>query len=244
MKIKKICFFSLLFLFLTIDLLAQKPIDKKNNLTIGLSYKQFHFFDEDYAVHPSILENGRWSDGLLGLNMQYLYGLSHIIGIATDYKFLVGSFDRGFTYKYQVIDFAHGHEIYIGPAITIGKGPINFTIRAQIGYSYLKVNGQESGSWTSYSGKGNITYMYTGSDPAGIALSNYLNNHSSSNATVYYYEGYPDFLRKKFLYQTGFNLNFPGDIISTKIFIDYCPILYNNNKHNEFDAGVGITFHF
>jgi hypothetical protein len=168
---------------------AQKSVELRDGFTIGLSYHGNVFFEEDSVVNINNLKDGEFNDGLLGLNMQYLFRFNRLLGVAVDYRFFIGTFDRGFR-DYQQLDFTYGHQFFIGPSINIGKGFFNFTLRPQIGYDFLKIAGQ--GDWETSSSGGFISYTYLGSNPMAM-WGKMLSDYSSGSATII--EGYPAYKR-------------------------------------------------
>lgn len=219
---------------------AQKSLSRRDAITIGLSYHVNEFYEEDEVVMKDLLEDGMFKDGLIGFNLQYIYRYKKLLGIAFDYKFLMGGFERGFS-EYQQVDFAYGHQVFIGPAINLGKGVFNVTLRPQIGYDFLKIKGM--GDWETSSSGGNISFYYTGSNPMIGMWSKILSDYDSSSQTNII-EGYPAYIRKGFLYQIGANFNFTWDKTSFTIFYDWSSMKYNDINHEEFGIGLGAMFHF
>ncbi len=215
------------------NILAQKSLTRRDAFTIGLSYHVNEFYEEDEVVMKDLLEDGIFKDRLLGVNLQYIYRFNRLFGVATDYRFLVGGFERGFS-EYQQSDFAHGHQVFIGPVFNIGKGLFNVTIRPKIGYDYLKIKGM--GEWETSSSGGNITFNYTGSNPLISLWSKILCDYDSSSQTNII-EGYPAYIRKGFLYQFGANFNFTWDKIFFTVFYDWSSMNYNDINHEEFGVG-------
>ena len=228
----------LFFVGLTETIVAQKSKELRDGFTIGLSYHENVFFAEDSVVNVNNLKDGEFSDGLLGLNMQYLFRFNRFIGIAADYRFFVGTFDRGFR-DYQQFDFTHGHQIFIGPAFNIGKGFFNVTLRPQVGYDYLKIAGE--GAWETSSSGGFIKITYTGSNIMAM-WGKMLSDYSSGTATII--EGYPAYKRRGLVYQIGANINLSWEKVSLTLMLDFSNLNYNDINHEEFGAGVGTTFHF
>jgi hypothetical protein len=219
---------------------AQKSPDNKSSFLIGLSYHVYQFLEEDAVVNPEILEDGEFKDGLIGFNFQYIYGFNRIIGACIDYKFLMGAFDRAFR-EYIESDFAYGHQIFIGPSLNIGRGVVNLNIRPQIGFDFLKIKG--IGDWESSSSGGYIHITYTGSSGIEGMWTKILDDYANDGTTILN-EGYPAYIRKNILYQAGINLNFTFTKTSFTIFTNFTPIHYNGEDHDEFDAGLGASFHF
>ncbi|MFH0758929.1 MAG: hypothetical protein V2B15_16695 [Bacteroidota bacterium] len=217
---------------------AQKSADLRDGFTIGLSYHGNVFFEEDSVVNTNILEDGEFNDGLLGLNIQYLFRWNRFFGLAVDYRFFVGNFDRGFR-DYQQFDFAHGHQIFVGPAINIGKGFFHATFRPQAGYDFLKIAGQ--GDWETSSSGGFISYTYLGSNPMAM-WGKMLSDYSSGTATVI--EGYPAYKRSGLIYQMGLNLSLSWEKVSLTLMADLSSLKYNDSNHIELGVGVGTIFHF
>lgn len=217
---------------------AQKSAELRDGFSVGLSYHENLFFEEDSAVNINNLEDGEFSDGLLGVNLQYLFRFNRLIGLAVDYRFYVGTFDRGFR-DYQQLDFAHGHQIFIGPAINIGKGFFNVTLRPQIGYDYLKIAGE--GDWETSSSGGFITYSYLGSNPMAM-WGKMLSDYSSESATII--EGYPAYKRSGIVYQLGANVNLSWEKVSLAFMVDFSSLKYNDINRIELGFGIGSTFHF
>jgi hypothetical protein len=238
MKPKEIFIIGLFILGTANTLLAQKSTELRDGFTIGLSYHGNVFFEEDSVVNINNLEDGEFNDGLLGLNMQYLLRYNRFLGIAIDYRFFVGTFDRGFR-DYQQFDFTHGHQIFIGPSLNLGKGFFNVTLRPQIGYDFLKIAGQ--GDWETSSSGGNITFTYLGSNPMAM-WGKMLSDYSSGTATII--EGYPAYKRSGLVYQIGANINLSWEKVSLTLMLDFSNLNYNDINHEEFGAGVGTTFHF
>jgi len=238
MKTKYLLLVAILMLGFVDNTSAQKSIDLKNGFTIGLSYHGNVFFEEDSVVNINNLKDGEFNDGLLGLNMQYLYRFNKYIGVAVDYRFFVGTFDRGFR-DYQQLDFAHGHQIFIGPAFNIGKKFFNVTLRPQLGYDYLKIAGE--GDWETSSSGGFISFTYLGSNPMAM-WGKMLSDYSSGTATII--EGYPAYKRSGLTYQIGANINFSWEKVSLTLMIDFSTLRYNDINHEELGAGIGTIFHF
>ena len=238
MKTRYIIIICLVFLGTAKSAFTQKPSDLRDGFTIGLSYHGNVFFEEDSVVNINNLEDDEFNDGLLGLNMQYLYRFTRLFGIAIDYRFFVGTFDRGFV-DYQQFDFAHGHQIFIGPAINIGKGFFNVTLRPQAGFDYLKIAGQ--GDWETSSSGGNITITYLGSNPMAM-WGNMLSDYSSGTATII--EGYPAYKRSGLIYQIGGNFNLSWEKVSLSLMVDFSSLKYNDSNHEELGAGIATIFHF
>ncbi|MBN2367125.1 MAG: hypothetical protein JXL67_13225, partial [Calditrichaeota bacterium] len=197
------------------------------------------FFEEDSVVNINNLEDGEYNDGLLGLNLQYLFRFNRAVGVAVDYRFFVGAFDRGFR-DYQQFDFTHGHQIFIGPAFNIGKGFFNVTLRPQIGYDFLKIAGE--GDWETSSSGGFIKFTYIGSNPIAGMWAKMLSDYSSDTATII--EGYPAYKRSGLIYQIGANLNLSWEKVSLVLMTDFSSIKYNGSNHIELGIGLGTTFHF
>jgi hypothetical protein len=238
MKTKNVLIIVLTILGLANTLSAQKSTELRDGFTIGLSYHGNVFFEEDSVVNINNLEDGEFNDGLLGFNMQYLYRFNRFFGIAIDYRFFVGTFDRGFV-DYQQFDFAHGHQIFIGPTFNIGKGFFNVTLRPQIGYDYLKIAGQ--GDWETSSSGGFISFTYLGSNPMAL-WGKMLSDYSSGTATII--EGYPAYKRSGLIYQIGGNFNLSWEKISLALMVDFSSLKYNDSNHEELGVGLGTIFHF
>jgi hypothetical protein len=238
MKTKYLLLVVLLVLGFVDTTTAQKSIDLRNGFTIGLSYHGNVFFEEDSVVNINNLKDGEFNDGLLGLNMQYLYRFNKYIGVAVDYRFFVGTFDRGFR-DYQQLDFAHGHQLFIGPAFNIGKKFFNVTLRPQLGYDYLKIAGE--GDWETSSSGGFISFTYLGSNPMAM-WGKMLSDYSSGTATII--EGYPAYKRSGLTYQIGANINFSWEKVSLTLMVDFSTLRYNDTNHEELGAGIGTIFHF
>ena len=217
---------------------AQKSADLRDGFTIGLSYHDNLFFEEDSVVNINLLEDGEFNDGLLGVNMQYLVRFNRFLGIAVDYRVYVGTFERGFR-DYQQFDFAHGHQIFIGPGFNIGKGFFNLTLRPQIGFDYLKIAGE--GDWETSSSSGFISYTYLGSNPMAM-WGRMLSDYSSGTATII--EGYPAYKRSGLIYQIGVNLSLSWEKVSLTLMSDFSSLEYNDINRIELGVGVGAIFHF
>ncbi|HOP59085.1 MAG TPA: hypothetical protein PLR52_06665 [Bacteroidales bacterium] len=234
------------FIFLVIimscadTLYAQKSVTLRDAFTLGLSYHGTQFYEEDQVVNENLLEDGMFSDGLLGFNLQYILRNNKLLGIAVDYRFLVGIFDRGFR-DYQQFDFTHGHQIFVGPAFNIGKGFFNVTLRPQIGFDYLKIAGE--GDWETSSSGGFINFTYIGSNPMVGMWGKMLSDYSSDTPTTII-EGYPAYIRKGFLYQIGTNFNLSWEKTTLTLMIDWSSMKYNDINHEEFGVGLGAMFHF
>jgi hypothetical protein len=238
MKIK-VLFLVLLTAGSSMTLTAQKSVELRDGFTIGLSYHGNVFFEEDSVVNINKLVDGEFNDGLLGLNMQYLFRFNRIVGIAVDYRFFVGTFDRGFR-DYQQFDFAYGQQIFIGPAFNLGKGFFNVTLRPQVGFDYLKIAGE--GDWETSSSGGYITFTFTGSDPISNMWAKMLSDYSDGTATTL--EGYPAYKRSGLIYQMGANFNLSWEKVSMALMVDFSSITYNDSNHIELGAGLAATFHF
>jgi len=238
MKIKTAIPAFLIILVCAMPASAQKSVELGNGFTIGLSYHGNVFFAEDSVVNINNLVDGEFNDGLLGLNMQYLFRYNKVLGIAVDYRFFVGTFERGFS-DYQQFDFAHGHQIFIGPAINFGKGFFNVTLRPQVGYDFLKIAGM--GDWETSSSGGFITITYLGSNPMAM-WGKMLSDYSDGTATII--EGYPAYKRSGLIYQIGANFNLSWEKVSLTLMVDFSSMKYNDINHEELGAGLGATFHF
>lgn len=217
---------------------AQKSAELRDGFTIGLSYHGNVFFEEDSVVNVNKLVDGEYNDGLLGLNMQYLFRFNRLLGVAVDYRFFVGAFDRGFR-DYQQYDFTHGHQIFIGPAFNIGKGFFNVTLRPQIGFDFLKIAGE--GDWETSSSGGYINITYLGSNPMAM-WGKMLSDYSSGTATII--EGYPAYKRSGLIYQIGANINLSWEKVSLALMADFSSLKYNGINHEELGIGLGATFNF
>jgi hypothetical protein len=238
MKSKYVIITVLIILGSANTLSSQKSTELRDGFTIGLSYHGNVFFGEDSVVNINNLKDGEFNDGLLGLNMQYLFRLNRFLGIAVDYRFFIGTFDRGFR-DYQQLDFAHGHQFFIGPAFNIGKGFFNVTLRPQAGYDFLKIAGQ--GDWETSSSGGFISYTYLGSNPMAM-WGKMLSDYSSGTATII--EGYPAYKRSGLIYQIGGNFSLSWKKVSLTLMVDFSSMKYNGINHEELGAGVGTIFHF
>jgi hypothetical protein len=238
MKIKLIVISFLIFLSTAGSVYSQKSAKLRDGFTIGLSYHDNIFFEEDSVVNVNNLEDGEFKDGLLGVNLQYLYRFNKFFGIAVDYRFYVGNFDRGFR-DYQQFEFAHGHQFFIGPALNIGKGFFNLTLRPQIGYDFLKIAGE--GDWETSSSGGFISYTYLGSNP-GAMWGKMISEYSSGTATII--EGYPAFKRSGIVYQFGANINLSWEKVSLTLMTDFSSVEYNDINRIELGIGLGSIFHF
>jgi hypothetical protein len=238
MKTKNVII-SILILMGTASIVsAQKSVELRDGFTIGLSYHGNTFYEEDSVVNTNNLVDGEFNDGLLGLNLQYLFRFNRLLGVAVDYRFFVGTFDRGFR-DYQQLDFTYGHQIFIGPAINVGKGLFNVTFRPQVGYDFLKIAGE--GDWETSSSGGYITYTYLGSNPMAM-WGKMLSDYSSGTATII--EGYPAYKRSGFIFQMGLNFSLSWEKVSLTLMTDLSSLNYNDSNHIELGVGLGSIFHF
>lgn len=238
----KCVIFILVLAFLAVESVsAQKSDTKGKGITMGLSYRVYEFYAEDYAIAPDMLTDGKWADGLLGIDFGYQTGFNKFIGFALDYRFLIGAFQRGFDYYAHAsnpADPAFGHQFFAGPSINFGKGVFNISFKAQAGYDYLKVKGKADLNYT-VTARSNVVYV--GESSPWI---NWLNNYNREAQVEISRTGYPDYKRNGFLYQLGTNINFSGENATFTIYGNYCPVKYNGIKHEEYDIGMGAIIHF
>ena len=224
---------------------AQKSETRNKAINLGLSYRVYEFYEEDHTVSPAVLTDGKWADGLLGVDIGYMRGFNKLVGLSVDYRFLFGAFQRGFEYYSHAEnppDLASGHQFYLGPTLNLGKGVFNICFKAQLGYDYLHVKGKGD-YYKTITATNNINYVGVGDNIHAMWVSMLSNYNKESEETIYR-QGYPALKRSSFLYQLGSNINFTWEKTTFTIFANYCPVQFNDITHKEFDIGMGTIFHF